>query len=178
VKDHTQESANPHGDSQFKPNTTVAAVVVDGDKFLLVEEIEHGKHVFNQPAGHLEANENFLSATKREVLEETGLVLSPQYCSGIYYYYRDELSLYFLRFCFVIELNAELKNVLRSQHEVNGKGELNCIPQDEEIIKTHWFTLQEIKSRQSQLRSPMVLECIEDYLKGRKIPLTSFKSNL
>jgi len=144
----------------------------------LVEEIEHGKHVFNQPAGHLEANENLLSACEREVLEETGLVLSPQYCSGIYYYHREALSLYFLRFCFVIKLNAGLKSVLKTSHDVNDKGDLNCIPQDEEIIKTHWFTFQEIKSRQSQLRSPMVLECIEDYLKGKKIPLTSFKSNL
>ncbi|NQZ21946.1 MAG: hypothetical protein HRT53_07780 [Colwellia sp.] len=42
-----------HGDEQFKPNATVAAVIVHQNKFLLVEEIENGKNVFNQPAGHV-----------------------------------------------------------------------------------------------------------------------------
>jgi len=155
-----------HGDNQFKPNATVAAVIVHQNKFLLVEEIENGKKVFNQPAGHLEANENLITAIKREVLEETGLTLSPDYVSGIYYFHRPEINLYFLRFCFVIELDEFLKSS----------------PQDEEIIDTHWLTLEEIKEKSSKLRSAMVLECIEDYLlvttSGKKIPLSSLKSNL
>ena len=32
--------------------------------FLLVEELENSQTVFNQPAGHLEANENLISAVK------------------------------------------------------------------------------------------------------------------
>jgi phosphatase NudJ len=151
-----------HGSMQFKPNTTVAAVIAYQNKFLLVEEIENDKHVFNQPAGHLEANENLVDATKREILEETGLILTPQYCSGIYYYHRPELSLYFLRFCFVIELSEQLLGS----------------PQDDEILANHWFTLEQIKTKSSQLRSPMVLECIEDYLAGQKIDLSTFKTNL
>ena len=153
-------------------------MVVDGNKFLLVEEMEHGKTVFNQPAGHLETNENLITATKREVLEETGLALSPQYCSGIYYFHRQDLSLFFLRFCFVIELNSELKSLLVNQYGVNKAGEIKSIAQDDEIIATHWLTYQEIKSRESQLRSSMVLECIEDYLNGQKIELSLIKSNL
>ena len=43
---------NKHGADQFKPNTTVAAVIVHQNKFLLVEERDDGKAVFNQPAGH------------------------------------------------------------------------------------------------------------------------------
>ena len=151
-----------HGATQFKPNTTVAAVIVCGNKYLLVEEKEHGNTVYNQPAGHLEADENLLDACSREVLEETGLLLTPSYCSGIYYFHRPELSLYFLRFCFVIELTQ----LIESQ------------PQDDEIIATHWLTLEQIKAKQAQLRSPMVLECIEDYLKGNKINLSLIKSNL
>jgi len=137
-----------HGDDQFKPNATVAAVIVHQNKFLLVEEIENGKNVFNQPAGHLEENENLIAAVEREVLEETGLVLSPDYVSGIYYFHRPDLNLFFLRFCFVIELDDHLQSK----------------PQDDEIIDTHWLTLEEIKEKSSQLRSAMVLECIEDYL--------------
>ncbi|MDG1753165.1 MAG: NUDIX hydrolase [Thalassotalea sp.] len=151
-----------HGSQQFKPNATVAAVIVYQNKFLLVEEMENNQHVFNQPAGHLEANENLIDAAKREIYEETGLTVSPQYCSGIYYFHRPELSLYFLRFCFVIELNKQLETS----------------PNDDEILATHWLTLPEIKKKSAQLRSSMVLECIEDYLKGQKIDLTIFKSNL
>lgn len=155
-----------HGDDQFKPNTTVAAVIVHQNKFLLVEEIENDKTVYNQPAGHLEANENIVDGLKREILEETGLTLSPDYLSGIYYFHRQNLNLYFLRFCFVIELPTLMQ----------------ASPIDDEIVATHWFTLDEIKAKSEQLRSSMVLECIEDYLVGKinghKIPLSMLKSNL
>ena len=39
---------------QWKPNTTVAAVIEKDNRFLLVEEEIDGKLVFNQPAGHLD----------------------------------------------------------------------------------------------------------------------------
>ena len=151
-----------HGQSQFKPNTTVAAIVHCQGKFLLVEEIDQGKQVFNQPAGHLEEKESLISAVKRELLEETGLALTPSYLSGIYYFHREALSLYFLRFCFVFELNECIEST----------------PQDDEIIATHWLTLEQIKQRDKQLRSPMVLNCIEDYLSGQRIELSTIKSNL
>lgn len=156
------DNNQPHGSDQFKPNTTVAAVIVYKNKFLLVEELDNNQHVFNQPAGHLEANENLIDATKREVFEETGLTIEPHYCSGIYYFHRPEISLYFLRFCFVVEL-ADLPKTA---------------PIDDEILATHWFTLNEIKAKESQLRSPMVLQCIEDYLSKQRIELTTFKTNL
>ncbi len=154
--------ATAHGSEQFKPNTTVAAIVHHQGKFLLVEEIENEQHVFNQPAGHLEADESLIAAVKRELAEETGLRLAPDYLSGIYYFHRPELNLYFLRFCFVFELSALLAT---------------C-PQDEEILATHWFDIHQIKAKSSQLRSAMVIDCIEDYLNGQKIPLSALKSNL
>ena len=77
IKHHDKPIANQHGSGQFKPNTTVAAVVMYKDKFLLVEELEHGNTVYNQPAGHLESDESLVSAIKRELKEETGLSLSP-----------------------------------------------------------------------------------------------------
>lgn len=155
-------ATSSHGASQFKPNTTVAIVVHCQGRFLVVEELDNGNKVYNQPAGHLEANESLISAARRELLEETGLSLAPQYLCGIYYYYRQALHLYYLRFCFVIELDT----IVTSQ------------PQDDEIIACHWLTLDEIKAKQSQMRSSLVLECIEDYLSGKKIPLSHLKSNL
>ena len=78
-----------HGIEQFKPNTTVAAVIHCNGKFLLVEEIENGNVVFNQPAGHLEADESLIAACQREVIEETGLELSPTIIT-------DRISLYII----------------------------------------------------------------------------------
>lgn len=153
---------NEHGEKQFKPNTTVAAVIHHQGRFLFVEEFDNNQRVYNQPAGHLEADENLITAIKREVLEETGLSLAPDYLSGIYYFHRPDLNLYFLRFCFVIELESCL----------------TCEPQDDEIIASHWFSLAQIKEKEHELRSSMVLECIEDYLAGNKISLSQLKSNL
>ncbi|ALO34633.1 hypothetical protein CMT41_07810 [Colwellia sp. MT41] len=155
-------TSNEHGSSQFKPNTTVAAIIHHKGKFLFVEELDNNQVVFNQPAGHLEENESLTSAIKREVLEETGLSVEPEYLCGIYYFHRPDLQLYFLRFCFVIELDQYLTGQ----------------PQDSEIIATHWLSLEQIKAKGLQLRSSMVLECIEDYLAGNKIPLSQLKSNL
>jgi phosphatase NudJ len=159
---NNRPSTSSHGQNQFKPNTTVAAIIHHQGKFLLVEEYEDNSIVFNQPAGHLEKNESILSALKREVFEETGLALSPDYLSGIYYFYKPDINLYFLRFCFVIELNDY----------VIGK------PQDKEIIANHWLTLDQITAKGQQLRSHLVLDCINDYLAGNKIPLTHLKTNL
>ena len=51
----------------FKPHVTVACVVHACDKFLIVEETINGKALWNQPAGHLEANETLLQAAEREL---------------------------------------------------------------------------------------------------------------
>lgn len=178
MKQKTLSLTTAHNDDQFKPNTTVAAVVVDGDKFLLVEEIEQGQHVFNQPAGHLEANESLITAAQREISEETGLVLTPEYCCGIYYYYSGFNHVYYLRFCFVIELGQQAKKQLAQIYGQDNKMCIKCSAQDTDIIATHWFTYDEIKARKNQLRSPMVLECINDYLAKKTIPLSVFKSNI
>ena len=59
--------------TRWCPHATVATVVVDSDRFLIVEERDgrSGKVVFNQPAGHLEEGESLMEAAVREVLEET-----------------------------------------------------------------------------------------------------------
>jgi ADP-ribose pyrophosphatase YjhB (NUDIX family) len=56
----------------FIPHVTVATVIENDGKFLLVEELADGKAVYNQPAGHLDANESLEQAAIRETLEETG----------------------------------------------------------------------------------------------------------
>src|SRR5690554_476316 len=53
-------------------HVTVATVIEDNGRFLLVEEQQRGRLVLNQPAGHLEPGETLIEAAVRETLEETG----------------------------------------------------------------------------------------------------------
>ncbi len=61
----------------WKPHVTVAAVIEQDNRFLLVEEETLNGLQFNQPAGHLEENEDLIAAVKREVQEETGMTHCP-----------------------------------------------------------------------------------------------------
>ena len=140
---------------RYKPNVTVACIVQCDDKFLIVEEWIDGEQRFNQPAGHLEANESLLDACLREVVEETGLTIELDGLVGIYQFTASE-SLAFLRFTFACRLPSTSLPALN--------------PQDPAITKAHWFTLAQIQARSSQLRSPLVLSCIEDYLTGTLTP--------
>lgn len=56
----------------WQPDVTVATIVVEGGRLLMVEETVGGQLVINQPAGHLEPDESLLDAALRETLEETG----------------------------------------------------------------------------------------------------------
>ena len=140
---------------QWKPNVTVAAIAEDKGRFLLVEENADNHIVFNQPAGHLEKDETLVEAIKREVMEETAWEFEPQSLVGVYLYPNPQLDIIYLRFCFA------------------GR----CITQDadatldEGIIRAVWLSKEEIESRQDKMRSPMVLNCINDYLSGKQYPL-------
>jgi 8-oxo-dGTP pyrophosphatase MutT (NUDIX family) len=41
----------------WKPDITVAAIVEQDGRFLLVEESIRGQRVYNQPAGHVESGD-------------------------------------------------------------------------------------------------------------------------
>ena len=143
---------------EWKPNTTVAAIIEKDDKFLLVEEDIEGEIVFNQPAGHLEKGETLIEAVKREVLEETTYEFTPESIIGIYLYPNPKnQNITYLRFCFYG--TAKINNN-------NNKRKL-----DDGIIQTVWMDKEEIKS-QERMRSAMVLRCINDYLKGNSYPLS------
>ena len=83
----------------FKPHVTVACVVHAQGKFLVVEETISGKALWNQPAGHLEANETLVQAAKRELWEETGIHATPDAFIRMHQWIApDQTS--FLRFLF------------------------------------------------------------------------------
>ena len=138
----------------WAPHVTVAAIIHQEGRFLLVEENDNDKIVINQPAGHLENNESLIEAVIRETLEETRWELSPSYISGIYRWIHDNGETY-LRICFVGDVVKEHK-------------ELNL---DTGIERAIWLTKQEVYEH-PRLRSPLVIKSIRDYLNGEKYPLS------
>jgi NADH pyrophosphatase NudC (nudix superfamily) len=140
---------------QWKPNVTVAAIAELDNCFLVVEEDADGHIVFNQPAGHLEKNETLISAVKREVLEETAWDFEPESIVGIYMYPNPHSDITYLRVCFYGKCK---------KHYPDKK-------LDNEIIRAVWLSRDELENNKDMMRSPMVLNCIDDYLAGKNYPL-------
>jgi NADH pyrophosphatase NudC (nudix superfamily) len=138
-------------------HVTVAAIIRRNDQYLLVKEYaSSGQIVYNQPAGHVELGESITAAVIREVQEETGLTFSPVALTGTYLLSPATNGKTYLRFCF-------LGNVPDDQI---------ASPQDDDIIDNQWFTREEIQNiPQQELRSALVLQCLNDYLEGVRIPL-------
>ena len=44
-------------------------------------------------------------------------------------------------------------------------------PLDRGIVCTHWLSRDDLREREPRLRSPLVLRCIEDYIRGIRRPL-------
>lgn len=145
----------PH---RWRPNTTVATVVEVDNKFLFVEEISHDQRVINQPAGHLEKDESFVAAAVRETLEETGWHVTPTALVGVYVYHSQHNDTTYHRYCFAAKAEKQ---------EPNAK-------LDDGIIGPIWLSLDEIKQREN-IRSPMVIRCVEDYINCKHHPLDIIK---
>lgn len=137
-------------------DVTVAAVIDHGDRFLLVEEEAGGDIVFNQPAGHLEPGEKLTEAVVRETMEETGYTFVPETLLGVYLWNCIEANTTFLRVAFCGHAKPPAATPIL----------------DEGILATHWLTLAQVRARDSSLRSPMVRLCIDDYLAGKRFPLS------
>ncbi|MFR0690752.1 NUDIX hydrolase [Enterobacterales bacterium AE_CKDN230030158-1A_HGKHYDSX7] len=138
-------------------HVTVATLIEDQGRFLLVEELSADKkQVFNQPAGHLEANETLLEAAMRETLEETGWDVELTAVTGIYLYTAPSNGVTYQRVCFAARpLRHHPERTL-----------------DDGILGTRWMTREELAAQPDRWRSHLVLRCIDDYLAGERFPLT------
>jgi 8-oxo-dGTP pyrophosphatase MutT (NUDIX family) len=139
----------------WKPNVTVAAVIEQDGKFLLVEEETSDGVRFNQPAGHLEQKESLIQGVIRETLEETAYHFKPEWLVGIYRWHHARKGVTYLRFSFS---GAVLG------HEAER-------PLDSGILRAVWLTPDEIRAQAQHHRSPLVLKCMEDHLADRRYPL-------
>jgi 8-oxo-dGTP pyrophosphatase MutT (NUDIX family) len=144
----------------WQPDVTVATVVVRDGRLLMVEERAQGKLVFNQPAGHLEPDESLSEAALRETREETGWEVKLTAFIGAYQWKAANIDgsegRHYLRFAFAAE---------PLQH--NAAREL-----DEGIVQALWMTPAELQDQQARHRSPLVWQVVQDYLAGRRSPLS------
>ncbi|GAB7564525.1 NUDIX hydrolase [Methylobacillus methanolivorans] len=141
----------------WKPHTTVAAIVEQQGRFLLVEEETADGIRLNQPAGHVENGESLLEAAVREAREETAYRFTPQSLLGIYHWRHPLKDITYLRFAFIGQVD---------DHQAD-------LALDDGIIRALWMTADEIRATKAQHRSPQVLTCVEHYLAGQHFPLNA-----
>jgi 8-oxo-dGTP pyrophosphatase MutT (NUDIX family) len=136
---------------------TVAAVIERDGRFLLVEEHTPEGLRLNNPAGHLDPGESPAQGCARETLEETAHPFTPTALVGIYLsrFQRGDEDITYLRFAYCGEVGAP--DPARAL--------------DTGIVRTLWLTADEIRQSTDRHRSPLVLQCMEDYLAGKRYPL-------
>jgi len=144
----------------WKPNVTVAAVIERDGHFLVVEEESADGPVINQPAGHLEENESLETAVIRETLEETGYEFSPTALIGSFLWQNPTNNITYFRVTYTGVVSDEpISSTL-----------------DEGIIRTLWMTRSQLEEQQARLRSPIILQTIDQYLLGKTYPLDAVQS--
>ena len=142
----------------WQAHVTVAVVVEQEGRFLVVEERAERQDspVFNQPAGHVEQGETLIEAACREALEETGWEVELTDLLGLYTFSpadkHGEMTYY--RVCFAARaLRHHPDRAL-----------------DDGILRAVWMTPDELHAS-GRVRSPLVMNCVRDYLSGRRFPL-------
>jgi 8-oxo-dGTP pyrophosphatase MutT (NUDIX family) len=145
----------------WRPAVTVAAVIEHDGKFLLVEEDTADGVRLNQPAGHLDPKESLIDAAVRETLEETARTFTPSGFLGAYMSRytsaRTQEDVTYVRFAFIGVVGAQIPGRKL----------------DKEIRRTLWMSADELRAVPDQHRSPLVMRCVDDYLTGRRLPLSA-----
>jgi len=146
-------------DLRWKPNVTVAAIMAQGGKYLLIEEHTPEGLRLNNPAGHLEPGESLSEGCAREALEETAHAFKPEALVGVYLSRFQRAAtgedITYIRFAFCGEV---------------GQAD-PALKLDTGIVRALWMTPEEIRASADRHRSPLVLRCIEDHLAGHRFSL-------
>ncbi|MFJ4197854.1 NUDIX hydrolase [Pseudomonas sp. NPDC089534] len=146
----------------WQPHITVATIVEDNGRFLMVEEHKAGRNVLNQPAGHLDPDETLIEAAVRETLEETGWDVEPTAVIGIYLYTAPSNGVTYQRVCF---------SAKPLQHHSDR-------PLDDGIVGAKWLTRDELLEQRDHWRSELIIRCIDDYLAGNRFGLELIRPSL
>lgn len=143
---------------RWKPSVTVAAVIEQDGRYLLVEEQTADGLRLNTPAGHLEPGESPQQGAVREALEETGRAFHPAALLGVYMAASDDAQgtpTTWLRLAFC-----------GSAGEPDPRR-----PLDAGIVRTLWMTPAEVEASRARHRSPLVWRCVQDHLRGQRFGL-------
>jgi 8-oxo-dGTP pyrophosphatase MutT (NUDIX family) len=92
----------------------------------------------------------------RETLEETAWRFEPQALLGVYVWRPEHQHRTFLRVAFAGAV---------SDHDPSR-------PLDRGILRTRWLTREQLAETRTRLRSPLVTQCVDDYLAGTRHPLS------
>ena len=149
---------------RWRPRVTVAAVIEQDGRYLLVEENTADGLRLNTPAGHLEPGESPQDGAVREALEETARVFTPSALLGVYLAASPDAE-------------GQPTTWLRITY-CGTAGE----PQpgralDAGIVRTVWLTPEELRASQARHRSPLVLRCVEDHLRGQRFGLDAVQAH-
>jgi 8-oxo-dGTP pyrophosphatase MutT (NUDIX family) len=139
----------------IRPAVTVAMIVERDGLFLLVEEETRSGLRLNQPAGHLEAGESLPEGAARETLEESGWQVTPTALVGVYRWVAPDNGATFVRFAFAGRAGT---------HDP-------ARPLDHGIVRALWLDYGTIAARRADHRSPLVMQCLDDYRAGLRYPL-------
>lgn len=138
------------------PHLTVAVLVTNHhDQMLMVNEIEDGHSVWNQPAGHVEYGEDLQQAAIRETLEETCHEVQLTGLLGIYQSRNLAANRHYVRLCFYAKSLGLVEKAER----------------DTDIIEARWLDIDDILAGKYPLRHPTVHQCLVDYRNGQRFPL-------
>jgi 8-oxo-dGTP pyrophosphatase MutT (NUDIX family) len=145
-----------------KIHLTVATVVAQNDRYLMVKEFESGKLVINQPAGHVEPGEDIIDAAIRETYEETGWHVDINGFIGVYTTISPVTGITYYRLAFTAEaLSLDEQAVI-----------------DTDIDEVVWLSSENIRQNNNQLRSELVIDCLDDYEQGKILSLDIFRKRL
>ena len=167
---------------RWGPSVTVAAVIEDQGRYLLVEEHTPEGLRLNNPAGHLEPGESPLQGVVREALEETACRFVPEALVGVYLArlrragtavsarrpLRGGAATRGDAAAFEAARRPAGEDVTYLRFAFCGSvGE--AVPGqalDEGIVRTLWLSLDDVRATVMRHRSPLVLRCIEDHAAG------------
>ncbi|WP_108127014.1 NUDIX domain-containing protein [Saccharospirillum mangrovi] len=148
--------------SRDYPHLTASVLVADQDRILMVNEIDNGIRVWNQPAGHVEVGEDLQTAAIREALEESRYQVQLTHLLGLYQNVHEATGIHYLRACFIANAVTLVENAVL----------------DADILQADWLPLNALLAGDYPLRSPIVRQCLLDFQAGQRFPLNCIQPML
>jgi len=140
--------------------TAAAIIHRDDDRFLFVEEKTGGRTVLNQPSGGWEVGETLVQTSIREAAEEAGVLFEPISFLGTFITHH------------VNDRGVQICSI-RAAFAGNILPGVPGVPLDGAIIRTHWFSYDEVMAHREKHRSSAVKRCLDAYRNGQLWPVDS-----